>query len=44
MAKMKRFQLHDTTARIDRKRVNKGRTVDIRRARNFKTAQFEETN
>ena len=44
MAKIKRFQLHDTTARIARKRVNKGRTVDIRRARNFKTAQFEETN
>ena len=41
MTKIKRFKLHDTTAHIARKRVSKGRAVDIRRARNFKTAQYE---
>lgn len=39
MTKVKRFQLHDTTAKIDRKRVTKSRTVDIRRARSLKAAQ-----
>lgn len=41
MAKIKRFQLHDTAGKAARKRINKRRTVDIRRARNLKAAQFE---
>lgn len=40
MAKMKRFQLNDPAARIDRKRVSKLRTKDIRSARAIKNAQF----
>lgn len=44
MTKIKRFKLHDSAGRISRKRINKRRTVDIRLARNFKTAQFEGTN
>lgn len=41
MAKIKRFQLHDTAGRISRKRINKRRAVNIRRERNLKAAQFD---
>ena len=44
MAKIKKFPLKDSASRLSRKRVNKGRTVEIRRARNFKTIQFEGSN
>ena len=44
MTKMKRFKLHDSAGRISRKRINKRRTVNIRRERNLKAAQFEEMN
>lgn len=43
MAKIKRFQLHDTAGKVARKRINKRRTVDIRHARNLKAAQYEGT-
>ena len=44
MTKIKRFQLHDTAGKVARKRINRRLTVDIRRARSLKAAQFEETN
>ena len=44
MTKIKRFKLHDTAGRISRKRINKRRTVNIRRERNLKATQYEGTN
>lgn len=44
MAKIKRFQLHDTAGKVARKRINRRRTVDIRHARSLKAAQYEGTN
>ena len=44
MSKIKRFQLHDTAGKVARKRINRRRTVDIRRARSLKAAQYEGMN
>lgn len=44
MAKIKRFQLHDTAGKVTRKRINRRRAVNIRHARNLKAAQFEGAN